>query len=191
MHEKELKDLVSLGFPESHSLQTGDGTLYYTFRLRHFSPLPLNNCPQGGFHMCYTLFSQQRDPRSKRGYTQRAVCIVSQWSPPQVEFFYQLVGILGSKVLQLDMDESERSRVLQEFYRAVATEWPQQGAPALKMPKITNLKVFGYLLELDMPSESILITENGTEPGEEEAKESNQKEQIIEQENFKEIQDNN
>ena len=45
MHPKEEKDLVSLAFPESHSLQNSDGTLYYTFRLRHFSPIALNNCP--------------------------------------------------------------------------------------------------------------------------------------------------
>ena len=43
LHEREEKDLTSLAFPESNSLQQGDGTLYYTFRLRHYSPLPLNN----------------------------------------------------------------------------------------------------------------------------------------------------
>ena len=57
MHEREEKDLMALGFPEGHQLQQGEGTLHYTFRLRHYSKLPLNASSANTFSFGYAMFS--------------------------------------------------------------------------------------------------------------------------------------
>ncbi len=115
MNEREAKDLTSLAFPESHGLSTDDGSLYYTFRLRHFSKLSLNATSEHTYSFGYTLFTQLKDPQSKRGYTQRAVVILSDMHP-QIEFFYQLVGILASK--------AQEQGILKLFYDTIADTWP-------------------------------------------------------------------
>lgn len=119
MHPKEEKDLTSLAFPDSNSLQSSEGTLQYSFRLRHFSKLGLNAMSAGehSFSFGYTLFSQKKDPTSKRGFTQRAVVLISDMHP-QIEFFYQLVGILASKCLDGDSPQ-EVSSTLKAFYDTV------------------------------------------------------------------------
>ncbi|TNV84983.1 hypothetical protein FGO68_gene2012 [Halteria grandinella] len=146
LHPREEKDLTSLAFPESNSLQQTEGVLQYTFRLRHFSKLSLNaTAPsEHGFSFGYTLFSQQRDPSSKRGFTQRAVVIISDMHP-QIEFFYRLVGIVGSKVLDAQTGVMD---VLRQVYDTVALTWPQR---PLAGAKYNSLNVFGYMLELEMP----------------------------------------
>ena len=86
LHDREEKDLMALGFPESHQLQHGEGSLHYSFRLRHHSKLPLVATSANTYSFGYAMFSQKKDAQSKRGYTQRAVVIVSDMHP-HIEFF--------------------------------------------------------------------------------------------------------
>ena len=79
LHPTEEKTITSLAFPESNSLSTAEGQLQYTFRLRGFSSLPLGaiSTSEQSFTFGYTLFTQRKDPKSSRGYTQRSLVIIS------------------------------------------------------------------------------------------------------------------
>jgi hypothetical protein len=100
------------------------------------------------FSFGYTLFSQRKDPSSKRGFTQRAVVLISDMHP-QIEFFYQLVEILASKCLDLPPQQSSEE-TLRAFYETVVSEWPPRPLPSASYD---SLPVFGYMLRLEMPPE--------------------------------------
>jgi hypothetical protein len=57
LHVKEEKDIMSLAFPESNSLNC-EGSLKYTFRLRTYSKLPLNamSATEHNFSFGFTIF---------------------------------------------------------------------------------------------------------------------------------------
>ena len=57
LHDREEKDLMALGFPESHQLQHGEGSLHYSFRLRHHSKLPLVATSANTYSFGYAMFS--------------------------------------------------------------------------------------------------------------------------------------
>ena len=65
---------------------------------------------------------------------------------PQIEFFYQLVGILGSRCTQ--EVSSGGTDVLKQFYEAVVMGWPERPLPGAKHEQ---LLLFGYMLSLEMP----------------------------------------
>jgi hypothetical protein len=54
--------------------------------LRHLSKLPLVAISANTYSFGYVMFSQKKDAQSNRGYTQRAVVIVSDMHP-HIEFF--------------------------------------------------------------------------------------------------------
>jgi len=67
---KEEKDITSLAFPESNSLNC-EGDLRFTFRLRHSSKTPLFSVSPSEHQFSYgfSIFKQRRDPLVARGYT--------------------------------------------------------------------------------------------------------------------------
>ena len=60
---KEAKDITSLAFPESNSLQQSEGSVHYTFKVRHHSTLALQamSAQEHLYSFGFTLFNQQRD----------------------------------------------------------------------------------------------------------------------------------
>ncbi len=57
------------------------------------------------------------------------------------------------------MDLEDRESVIREFYGAIASEWPQS-IPA--GGKISNLKVFGYIMEIDLPPVQATVDAKGS-----------------------------
>jgi len=101
LHQKEEKDITSLAFPESNSLNC-EGDLKFTFRLRHFSSLPLMAIAPSEQHFSFgfTLFNQRRDQKVARGFTQRSIAIITDLYFAQ--FYYELVEIVASKCFSGD-----------------------------------------------------------------------------------------
>ena len=87
LNSREEKDITSLAFPESNSLNC-EGDLRFTFRLRHFSKLPLMaiSANEHNFSFGFTLFSQKKDAKSARGFIQRSIAIISDLY--FVQFYY-------------------------------------------------------------------------------------------------------
>ncbi len=97
LHPLEEKDITCLAFPESNSLQC-EGSLEYTFRIRHYTKLPLGaiSPSEHNFSFGFTIFNQRKDSRVTRGFSQRSIVIVSDLY--FIQFYYQLVEIIASKI---------------------------------------------------------------------------------------------
>lgn len=155
INAKEEKDITSLAFPESNSLNC-EGDLRFTFRLRHSSKVPLFSVSpsEHTFSYGFTIFKQRKDHKVARGYTQRSIVIITDLYFTQ--FFYELIEIIASKcdcyyqnkANNIEMDKSAIQGVLKSFYDCITQEW------SMPIPgKSLELTLFGYLLSIDIPSD--------------------------------------